>query len=62
MKSKTSHVNANKESFLEKRQAVAKKANMKMCNCGGLMFDLGDKLVCGDCHKKIVFAVASYYF
>ena len=43
----------DKEEYLKKRQEAAEKAGLKMCECGGLLFDIGDCLICGDCHKKI---------
>ena len=42
----------DKEEYLKKRQEAAEKAGLKMCECGGLLYDVGEWLVCGDCHKK----------
>lgn len=44
----------SREEYLKKRRETAEKLGMRMCECGGLMYDVGDKLVCGDCNKKIM--------
>ena len=42
----------DKEEYLKKHRESAEKAGLKMCECGGLLNEIGDCLICGDCHKK----------
>lgn len=42
----------DKEEYLKKRQEAAEKAGLKMCECGRLLYDLGEWLICGDCYKR----------
>lgn len=51
----------SREEYLKKRREIAEKLGMRMCECGGLMYDVGDKLVCGDCNKKIEITNKSYH-
>jgi hypothetical protein len=38
--------------YMQRRQRAAQAAGMSLCRCGGLLFDINGRRICGDCGSR----------